>query len=183
MDFQLISRFFFSFFFLHRHNIYLVKRKDCNLVHAGMAATRTLWLACQNGGLFIEGKRKLRKGVVRTIELYCKHSSSCRVLVYRVLTLTQSSRTSLISLNSSQRSSRLIMFVSSSSQSLSFPLFDRDLSLTASLINSQVFQLQQPFCPSVSGRMSSLTSQGKCMDREQLLSRVNRQYMQDTFIL
>lgn len=65
--------FFFSFFFLHRHNIYLVKRKDCNLVHAGMAATRTLWLVCQNGGLLIEGKRKLRKGVVRTIELYCKH--------------------------------------------------------------------------------------------------------------
>ena len=36
-------------------------------------ATRTVWSACQDGGVFIEGNRKLREGEVKTVEPHCKH--------------------------------------------------------------------------------------------------------------
>lgn len=36
-------------------------------------ATCTLYLVCQDEDVFNQGKRKLRGGEVRAIELYCKH--------------------------------------------------------------------------------------------------------------
>lgn len=72
-------------------------------------ATCTLLPACQDGGVFIEGKRKLRKGEVRTIKIYYKHRvlpvEFSRVGVSQLCDL----RTS-ISPTSSHRSSQLIVF-------------------------------------------------------------------------
>lgn len=53
--------------------IYSGKIKDCNPLRADIGKPEWLCLVCQDGEIFIHGKRKLRQKEVRLIQLYYKH--------------------------------------------------------------------------------------------------------------
>lgn len=59
--------------FSHQKRIYSGKRKGCNQSVQTWQDMCILWPVCQDGGVFIEGKGKLKEGEVRATELYYKH--------------------------------------------------------------------------------------------------------------
>lgn len=57
----------------HQQNVFIQEKE--RVATQGMHSSQaicTLWPACQDGGVFTEGRRKLMGGDVRTTELYYK---------------------------------------------------------------------------------------------------------------
>lgn len=77
---------------LSPERIYWRKGKGCTQCTKTWQATCALWPVCQGGGAFVEEKWKFRKREAGTIELYYKHSPSCRVLPCGALLMLNSTR-------------------------------------------------------------------------------------------
>lgn len=90
--------------FVTKSGLFGKKRKGCNPLHAAMAST--LHCMPRRRSIYRREKRKLKKGIVRAKDLYCKH----RVLPV-VFSHWHSVRIPPISPSSSCIPSKLIMFI------------------------------------------------------------------------